>query len=103
VTPEKESEFDIEEEQELKKKIEKKYSEDCITLTCGQTSNETRWALMAISDIWAMTSLRQGYTLVILPYSRLVSFRIYRHKKTHGIQPWRYHNEHIYWRRNLGS
>jgi hypothetical protein len=66
VTAEKESEFNIEEEQKLERKIKEKYSESCITLTCGQTSNETRWALMAISDIWAMTSLRQGYTLVTL-------------------------------------
>lgn len=30
----------------------------------GVFKKETIWALMAVSDIWAITSLRQGYTLV---------------------------------------
>lgn len=52
------------EEEQHEKEIKADYGEDYIVVNRGLFKKETMWALMAISDIWATTSLRQGYTLV---------------------------------------
>jgi hypothetical protein len=62
----KKSDFTLTEELKLKEDIKAAHKEDELILNSETASNEKRWALMAISDIWAMTPLRQGYTLVSL-------------------------------------
>jgi len=44
------------------------YGPNVITFNKGPVNKELRWALMAISDIWMLTSLRQGYSLYPLEY-----------------------------------
>ncbi len=46
------------------KEIAETYGHDSIVFNYGHVSKELRWAIMAVSDIWLITSLRQGYTLV---------------------------------------
>ena len=53
------------EEQRLQKDIEGVYGQDAIELNYGHVAKEVRWALMAVSDIWVLTPLRQGYTVVL--------------------------------------
>ena len=48
----------------LRNEIEEMHGKDSILFEYGHVSKEKRWALMAVSDIWVITSLRQGYTLV---------------------------------------
>jgi len=60
----KKSDFTLIEEQKLKEDIEAVRKGDELILNIEATSNEKRWALMAVSDIWEMTPLRQEYTLV---------------------------------------
>jgi len=57
-------EYALKEEEEVKDKIESKYGKGTIVFNKTSVTKEQRWALMAISNIWAATPLRQGYTLV---------------------------------------
>lgn len=61
-------------------------------MDCGRVSAEERWALMAVSDIWAITPLRQGYTLVSILLN-IVSIRIHSSAWTYGLFIWDYNNE----------
>jgi trehalose-6-phosphate synthase len=54
----------LQEEEQHEKEIKSKYGDDSILINRGEFKKETMWALMAVSDIWATTPLRQGYTVV---------------------------------------
>lgn len=41
-----------------------KHHADSLVLRGGEITKEQYYALMAVSDIWVLTPLRQGYTLV---------------------------------------
>ncbi len=71
---EEQSDSCLMEEQRVKKEIEAEHGKDKVILNYGHVSKEVRWALMAVSDIWVMTSLRQGYTLVIYSFYSQHSF-----------------------------
>ncbi len=43
---------------------------DCVMLV-GKITKEQRWALMAVSNTWIVTSLRFGYNLVCRTYTRV--------------------------------
>lgn len=51
-------------EKALCKEIHATYGKNSLLFNYGHVSKELRWAIMAVSDIWLNTSLRQGYTLV---------------------------------------
>lgn len=51
-------------EDEHYKKIVASHGQDSVTLKSGNVSKELRWALMAASDTWIISSLSQGYSLV---------------------------------------
>ena len=48
--------------------IVKQYGIEVVKLEVENVSKELRCALMAVSDIWMLTSLRQGYSLYPLEY-----------------------------------
>jgi trehalose-6-phosphate synthase len=57
-------EYVLKEEEEVKDRIESKFGKDTLIFNKRSVTKEERWALMAISNIWITTPLRQGYTLV---------------------------------------
>lgn len=53
-------------EELLKKEIIEKHGSDVIELRKGDITKEQRWALMALSNTWIISSLRQGYAIVFM-------------------------------------
>ena len=53
-------------EEQFCRKIMETHGKDTILFQRGHISKEARWALMAVSDTWLVTSLRQGYTFVLI-------------------------------------
>eukprot|EP00830_Metopus_es_P006955 TRINITY_DN1658_c0_g2_i1.p1 TRINITY_DN1658_c0_g2~~TRINITY_DN1658_c0_g2_i1.p1 ORF type:complete len:988 (+),score=161.66 TRINITY_DN1658_c0_g2_i1:67-3030(+) len=61
-------ESEDEEQKKVLEEISKNFSRDTFECRCGHISKEDRWALMAVSDTWVITSLRQGFSLYPLEF-----------------------------------